>query len=304
MNQGHEKIIDYGGDPNQLIHTAARVIGKPNGWIYKIFVEVYKGKQKGKTWKRIASALKTNAKVVAEHGIKLKKAGIVLQKKIESESAYFKEDVYAVQRDKILSVVNKKQSIKKFPTASYPNVSHIGKTVTIKFPLNIIRVKEVTIDDIDSFKLVKSIKKFPTKAVPMPERQFKNGIRRILKEKFMFFDWGGEKNDLATSRLILNGKRIRVAFGFKGPGQRGELTPRKMGKNGDQIQRLFSSVADVFILQYWDKVGDSVHEQMKTFAQISSVKEYQLIRYCVIDGTDSARLIAAYTKTFNAAKKD
>lgn len=40
-------------------------------------------------------------------------------------------------------------------------------------------------------------------------------------------------------------------FACKGPGTKGILTPARMGQNGDQIPRLFTTAADVFLVQYW-----------------------------------------------------
>jgi hypothetical protein len=93
--------------------------------------------------------------------------------------------------------------------------------------------------------------------------------------------------------------RVRAAIAFKGPGKKGVLTPAKLGVNGDQIQRLFSSDADIYLVQYWDRVAESVYEQMKVFAMWRSISNGgKTIWWGVIDGTDSARLIKAYPKVF------
>jgi hypothetical protein len=89
-----------------------------------------------------------------------------------------------------------------------------------------------------------------------------------------------------------------MAFAFKGPATKGKLTPGKLGKNGDQIQRLFGSAADVFFVQYHDQIDESVVEQMKRLAIANSVTEDKLVMYGVVDGDDTNRLIAAYPKQF------
>ena len=49
-----------------------------------------------------------------------------------------------------------------------------------------------------------------------------------------------------------------------------------MGKNGDQIQRLvLECPADVFLVQYWNAIDDSVLEQLEKFAQYKSYTEEQ-----------------------------
>lgn len=113
---------------------------------------------------------------------------------------------------------------------------------------------------------------------------------RLHEREARFQDWGGEPNDLYTTKVRFKGKRRPVAFAFKGPGTKGMLTPKKLGKNGDQIQRLFLSPADIFLVQYHDQVGQAVYEQMKVFATVCSIREGKQIWYGVIDGDDSNRI--------------
>lgn len=101
-----------------------------------------------------------------------------------------------------------------------------------------------------------------------------------------------------STRVKIRGKRINAAFAFKGRGTKGKLTPKAMGKNGDQIQRLFNSPAELFLIQYWDSIDESVIEQMKNFAIAKSVSEGKRIYYGIIDGYDTQRLIEAYKKYF------
>lgn len=87
-------------------------------------------------------------------------------------------------------------------------------------------------------------------------------------------------------------------FAFKGPGMQGTLTPKKLGKNGDQIQRLFLSPAEIFIVQYHSQIDQSVIEQMIAFATLNSVRERKRIYYGVIDGDDTNLLLKAYPVKF------
>src|SRR6185312_1730126 len=95
--------------------------------------------------------------------------------------------------------------------------------------------------------------------VRMGEAKFKGGIASILGERDSFSDWGGESRDLSSTRVWIGGRRRVAAFAFKGPGMTGRLTPGKMGKNGDQIQRLFGAPAEVFLVQYGGRVLQSVY---------------------------------------------
>ena len=76
------------------------------------------------------------------------------------------------------------------------------------------------------------------------------------------------------------------------------LTPRKMGRNGDQIQRLFRAPADVFIVQYWNQIDETVSEQMRQFALAKSASDGRRIYFGVIDGWDTSRLVQAYPESF------
>jgi hypothetical protein len=133
----------------------------------------------------------------------------------------------------------------------------------------------------------------------MSEARFKCGIKNILGEGGRFNDWGGERSDLSTDKVRVAGIRMRTAFAFKGFGTSGILTPKKMGKNADQIQRLFKCPASVFFVQYWGQIDDSVVDQMAEFAKAKSVSDGELVRYGIIDGDDSNRLIRAYPRAFS-----
>jgi hypothetical protein len=71
-----------------------------------------------------------------------------------------------------------------------------------------------------------------------------------------------------------------------------------MGKNGDQIQNLFASPGEVFLLQYWRQIGAPVVEQMEVFAKIKSLSDGRKVFFGIIDGTDSVRLMEAYRNFF------
>ncbi|MBI2185433.1 MAG: hypothetical protein HYU39_10815 [Thaumarchaeota archaeon] len=91
-----------------------------------------------------------------------------------------------------------------------------------------INVKHLSIDDIDSFDKVKALdSKRDGSQTPIYEETFQQGLQKILGEEGTFQDWGGENDDLFSTRMIFRGKRITVAFGLKGKGTAGILTPKK-----------------------------------------------------------------------------
>jgi hypothetical protein len=181
------------------------------------------------------------------------------------------------------------------PTKVSPRLKSAGpiKVVTQGIRIN---VKQVTCDDVDQFNKVKKVKSAPK--VRISESAFKKGIQKIIGQPGLFKDWGGESNDLLTTKVMMKGKRIPTAFAFKGPGKSGQLTPAKLGKNGDQIQRLFSAPADLYVVQYHDQIAQSVVEQMEAFAKVNAMHGAKTVFFMVIDGDDSNRLMAAYPKQF------
>ena len=71
-----------------------------------------------------------------------------------------------------------------------------------------------------------------------------------------------------------------------------------MGKDGDQIERLFRAPADVFLVQYWGQVDESIVEEMKNMAIARSFLEKKTIYYGIIDGQDTRRIITGYRELF------
>jgi len=288
-------VTDARSNPNDQISHAVAVIGRSKHRA-AVFRAIYFGKRKLKTVKEIARDTGLPSKRVLEEGKRISSNGIVHQTKHNGETAYSKDDFYAAQKGKILSFVKNPRKLKNFPTKTTPRP--LGeKTQTFRLRTQSIQVTQVTVDDLDSFLKVNTIAPSASPIV-MSERQFKAGVMRVLGENGKFQDWGGERNDLCTTRLHLGGKRRTAAFAFKGKGLKKKLTPSLMGKNGDQIQRLFQTPAEVFLLQYWSQIDDSVLEQMQTHAKVRSYADGKRIYYGIIDGQDSARLIQAYRKYF------
>lgn len=289
-------VSDVSGNRNDKIANAAMVLGRSEAR-KRVFLAIYNGKTKIKTVSDIQrlSGLKTRVRVLQE-AKKLDGEDIVkqLEKKVNGETAYEKIDFYVHNKKAIIRLAGNKEKLDKFPTKVNPRIQ--GSIIKISFPRNVVDVRQISIDDIDSFSKVK--KDSQEKMQPLYENKIKEGFKKIIGEEGDFTDWGGETNDLFSTRLMLNGKRINGAFAFKGRGTMGILTPRKMGKNGEQIQRLFKSPADAFFVQYHGQIDESIIEQMRYFAIAKSVIEGKRIYFGVIDGKDTSRIITAYPGAF------
>jgi hypothetical protein len=289
-------VTDVRSSPSDQIAHAVEVLGHSRQRL-AIFKAIYRGKKRVKTVNEIAIATGLDRIRVLQEGRLLADNQIVKQVRAAGITAYEKDPFYKAQKKKILRLTQDPVAFANLPTKTRPQPVW-PKTVTIRIPRLRIQARYITIDDIDSFDRVSRIRVEPREYTKMVESRFKNGIAKILGEAGKFKDWGGERNDLYTSRVRISGRRLPAAFAFKGVGTRGILTPRLMGKNGDQIQRLFKTAAYVFIVQYWGQVAESVVEQMAEFAKAKSATEGSLVFYGVIDGGDSNRLVKAYPKAF------
>ena len=157
----------------------------------------------------------------------------------------------------------------------------------------------ITVDEIDSFNQVKNVSLEEVKAlVPLnySEEQIQNWFEIIIGEPIHKKDWGGETNDLFSSRLLINGKRKNSAFLLKGPGIGVKtLEISYCGKNGDQIQRLFNAPAELFIIQFIGSISEAVIEEAKSKTLLLRHRGINA-QVCIIDGYDTSRILKAYGK--------
>jgi hypothetical protein len=130
------------------------------------------------------------------------------------------------------------------------------------------------------------------KILTIPEAEVKAAFAAIIGEPYVSKDWGGEKSDLVSTQVRLEGQPVSTAFAFKGPAKPKPLTVADLGKNGDQISRLFSEPSDFVILQHCYAVTSAVRDHMRAFA----TRIGQLRPFCIIDGADAIRIFRAYEK--------
>jgi hypothetical protein len=161
------------------------------------------------------------------------------------------------------------------------------------------KISRISIDDIDSFKNVKKIAASDVKNyVPLnlPESQIKQSIAEILGEPFISNDWGGETADLFSSHVVYQGKRLATGFLLKGPAIKGTLKIKNLGKNGDQVVRMTNVTLDLYIIQFVGPIDQNVIEHLESQVVLAAQKAMRGRYYCLIDGTDTARLLKAYKK--------
>jgi hypothetical protein len=290
-------VSDARSNANDQIAHAATVLGRSEHR-RAVFEAICAGKKRVKTVSEIAAKTGLTNKQVLMAAHYCVSNHLFGQVKAGAETGYEKDPFYANHAQKILRLSRDRKQLEALPTKTRPHgLPSARGSVSVSLPRAHIQIQLVTVDDFVQFQLVRK-RPATTQRATMSETKFKRGVQQLVNEQGTFKDWGGERNDLWTTRVRLNGKRVAAAFAFKGPGQRGKLTPARMGRNGDQIARLFQSEATVFLLQYWDSIDESVLEHMRVFATSKSVSTGQKIHYGIIDGSDTQRLVEAYPKAF------
>ncbi|MDP3852596.1 hypothetical protein [Phenylobacterium sp.] len=179
---------------------------------------------------------------------------------------------------------------------AYPYVDILSDTPSL-IGSNWINKLELFIDDIDTFEHVREFDRPRAKRDleilrSIPEADIKQAFAEIIGEPTVPKDWGGERSDLITTYLEVGNTRIAAAFAFKGPAKFHPMTVADLGKNGDQIDRLFSEPAEVMVLQHCHEITPPVRSMMRAYAQ----RMGQLKLACVIDGYDTLRILGAYRK--------
>ena len=288
-------VTDSRSNPNDQIAHAANVL-KRSERLRNVFVTVCRGGKKPKTVAQIMQTTGYGQIAVLQLAGRLADQQLIHKMRSNGQTLYEKDRFYAANRTKVVRLATSPKKLKELPTKYSPRHAKNMSIIRIAVSGAKIQIKETTCDDFDQFAKIKKIKTAPTCLIS--EKSFKTGIAKLLGETGRFVDWGGETNDLYTSKAQHKGQRRSVAFAFKGPATSGVLTPKKLGKNGDQIQRLFLSPAEIFVVQYHGQIAQSVIEQMEAFATLNSVREGKRIWYGIIDGDDTNRLLAAYPRHF------
>jgi len=153
---------------------------------------------------------------------------------------------------------------------------------------------KIAIEDIDEFKKVipynndlnvNEMKQYS-------EEQIKNWFAKIIMEGNIPKDWGGEYSDLYSTHVHLKGKRLHAAFLFKGPSKFHRMKMTDLGKNGDQIVRLFQEPADIFFLQHCHYISAAIIHTMEAFSSRMYMPKY----FCLVDGIDTLRILKGYKK--------
>jgi hypothetical protein len=126
----------------------------------------------------------------------------------------------------------------------------------------------------------------------IPEKAVKAAFADILGEPEVPPDWGGEQFDLWTGRLSVAGQWLRAAIAFKGPAAFHPMRIADLGKNGDQIDRLAQTAADLMVVQHCHAITAPVVNMLKAYARNPSDPK----RYMAIDGYATLEILRHFQK--------
>lgn len=287
-----KSVSDSRSNDKEQIEFVARKIGKSK-IRQAVFSAICYGKQQKKSVSKIMEITQLPRKTVLWEAKKFHNWNIFEQISSGVDPVYQKDNFLCQHSSEILSNAVNEKKRSKIPTKR--NITSIGSTKIIinKIPKKLINVNQIFIDGIDSFSKVKKIGSMPN--VYRDESDIKKLIKKILGEKGKFPDWGGETSDLFTS-VKINSKRYSAAFALKGKSKKSlkKLFPKDMGKNGDQIYRMFTTPANVFMVQFVGQIDDSVLSLMKQLSIAKSITSNDPVYYGIINGDDTSRLFTAY----------
>ncbi len=107
----------------------------------------------------------------------------------------------------------------------------------------------------------------------------------------------GQRGELQTSRKAGRALRsdhytyLRTGEGwlYRGPAKFAPMTVAMLGKNGDQLERLARTAADILVLQHCHEITPAVISSLRAHA--SDYRNPR--RYLIIDGYDTLKILAS-----------
>lgn len=178
-----------------------------------MFEAICRGRKKPKTVSQLMKLMSYGRVTVLQLGGRLADQQLVHKTKVGKETAYEKDRFFAANREKILRYATNPNSLKNLPTKISPRTTSTGP-VRVIVQGKKVRIAEITLDDIDQFAAARKVKNGPERTIS--EKAFKKGVQKIIGEGGTFQDWGGEPNDLFTTKVRMKGRRVPTAFAFKG----------------------------------------------------------------------------------------
>jgi hypothetical protein len=121
----------------------------------------------------------------------------------------------------------------------------------------------------------------------MAEADVKDSLAKILGLPFIAKDWGGERSDMVTNNLMVEGVQTSSAWLLKGKSVQRAMRVPDLGKNGDQIERLATDSAEVLVVQHNQEITAAVINLAAAFA--NDMRNPR--RFMIMDGLSTAQVL-------------
>lgn len=126
----------------------------------------------------------------------------------------------------------------------------------------------------------------------MPEDTVKTYLAEIIGHPFEERDWGGERSDLNIDNLLVHGVQTSSAWLLKGRSVQRTMQIADLGANGDQVERLTTTGAELLVVQHNQLISAPVKNLLAAFAfDMRNPRQYMLI-----DGNITAMIFRDYQK--------
>jgi len=293
-----QPVSDVGSNLNENLERWAGALSR-GGKKLAVFKAVYSSKRKEWTANEISQSVQGAIEPydVSDVARKLVGDGMLHQVPAMWPVVYTKVPGIQHYKNRILALAKNATRRVALATKRKPRVS--VKVNVAGRTKNPGRAVEITINEIDQFARVRKIKKELSSLQPLPEWKFKRGLLKLFGDAGKFPDSGLERDDFITNKLTIKKKRHTAAFALKGPGLKSKImSPAKWGKRGNQIQKLVSAPADIFILQAEKQFDEDSLEQLQNLVEHKAGQQHRTLYYGHIDRADSLRLRHAYPTFF------
>jgi hypothetical protein len=120
----------------------------------------------------------------------------------------------------------------------------------------------------------------------MLESDVKRHFSEILGHPFDEHDWGGERADLNIDNVLVRGAQTSSAWLLKGRSVQRTMQIADLGANGDQIERLTTTPAELLVVQHNQLISAAVKNMLAAFAYDMRNPR----RYMLVDGNLTAMI--------------
>jgi hypothetical protein len=129
----------------------------------------------------------------------------------------------------------------------------------------------------------------------MPAATVRAGLAAILGTTLTRSGWSRARSSMYQGSLQVRQTARNSMWFFPGTGQDGPLTVPMLGPPGEQLTRLFTCGAGLYIVQHSDVITPEVTSLIAAYAQDAGAWEAsESLEYMIIDGPDTVRIFRTH----------